>query len=60
MIGISPLDQVDIDIEKEKGVENDEEAKVAAVKYFFTDEMNIPEITVDNMKITKVFKHFNP
>ena len=47
MIGIRPLDQVDIDIEKEKGVENDEEAKVAAVKYFFSHEMNIPKTTVD-------------
>ena len=35
MIGLSPVDQNDIDIEKEKGIESEEEAMIAAAKTFF-------------------------
>ena len=59
VIGISPVDQNDIDIAKEKGIEGDKEATEAAAKYFFAGEMNVPESTLERMKIVRVFRPFN-
>ena len=56
VIGLSPVDQNDIDIEKEKGIENEEVAMISAAQSFFTEDMNIPPSTVAKMKIVKVFK----
>ena len=56
VIGLSPVDQEWIDLEKEKGIENDDEAQIAAARYYLTGEMNIPETTVEKMKIVKAFK----
>ena len=56
VILLSPVDQNDIDIEKEKGIENEEVAMISAAQSFFTEDMNIPASTVAKMKIVKVFK----
>ena len=40
MIGLSPIDQNDI--EKDKGIVNDKEAMKSAAMTFFTEDMNIP------------------
>ena len=53
------LSQNDIDIEKENGIENEEESMTAAAKSFFTGDMNIPESTLKKLKIVKVFKPAN-
>ena len=56
VIGLSPIDQNDIDIEKDKGVENEDEAMISAAMTFFTEDMNIPTSTLNKMKIIRVFK----
>ena len=54
VIGLSPIDNNDIDIEKQKGIEN--EAMISAIRTFFMDDMNIPETTVAKMTIVRVFR----
>ena len=59
VIGLSPINESDISIEIEKGIDDEQNAMIAAAQTFFLDDMNIPLATVNKMKIIKAFRPVN-
>ena len=57
VIGLSPIDQTDLDAEKD--LAKDQNVMIAAALTFFIEDMNIPKTTLDKMKITRAFRPSN-
>ena len=52
VIRLSPIDTSDIELEvNDKGIDNELDAMISAAKTFLLDDMNIPEVTVNQFDV---------
>ena len=55
VIGLCPIDQSDLETEKEH-FQNEQDVMISAAYTFFIEDMSIPKSTLDKMKIIRAFR----